>query len=754
VFIEGGLIILKRVMRLGRLLLTLVYSAMLIMISLGTPNQEHAPTRFDVDAGFPPIFRSSDDPQPLTPGPEYFDQSEFMIGSIAVGVFLVESQGHDFDWTDSEVDETLQGIYAGLSWLASVEPAAHLSFSYELHLRQPTSYEPIERSIHDDVLWVDEIMSSLNYSDPGPSLKVRRFNNDLRARLETDWAYSIFVVDSNDTVNMGRFADNEYGWGYYGGPWFVMSRYSSWAYNSPDYYRAVPAHETGHIFYATDEYDSYPVEYSGYLNCPDSNGAIGIMNMNTLYVSASTRCQIGWMDSDGDGILDIVDVPPETTLVPNQPDPTNDCEADYSGIATVVALPNQNPRGQKNDITVSRIAGVEYRVNGGNWLLARADDASFDDYEEDFSFVTPQLPQGLHNIEVRAINTEDNADDSPSSDTLDTRSSFCSEVNALPKYVNLAIMQVSASSMGSISSVELWFSREGSVFALYSIDTVSPWEWRFNMSAAGGDGFYRFFSIAVNDSGNREPLPADHDASTTRDTLPPSVSIQGPQASQWLNSSSVTVRWAGNDARSGIDWFSVSLDSSPVMNVGQERNHTFVGVAEGHHRAFVNASDLAGNLAAELVEFGIDMTPPLISVIAPGENQVISGSTIEVSWNGSDALSGIAYFEVRLDENSFIRVDLATIYNFSGVSDGLHNVTIVAWDISGNSRNAYVSLYIENKGGDAIWPWILIAVIVTVGLFVAAILMLHRRRQRDSTSALELSASSQDLEAGTEDIPR
>ena len=204
-------------------------------------------------------------PRPLTPGPGYNDTSEFYIGSVAVGVFLVESAGSAYDWSDGEVTQTLDGIYSGLAWWASVEPKARLSFSYELHIREPTTWEPIQNSLDDDWLWIDEIMTNLGYRESDPWNKTLHFNNDLRARLGTDWAYSIFVADSNNTVNLGRFTNNEYAAAYLGGPWVTMSRYSSWAYNSADYYRVVPAHETGHIFYATDEYDTDPVEYSGYL---------------------------------------------------------------------------------------------------------------------------------------------------------------------------------------------------------------------------------------------------------------------------------------------------------------------------------------------------------------------------------------------------------------------------------------------------------------------------------------------------------
>src|SRR3989304_4258856 len=165
-----------------------------------------------------------------------------------------------------------------------------------------------------------------------------------------------------------------------------MSRYSSWAYNSADYFRVVPAHETGHIFYATDEYDSDPVEYSGYLNCPDSNGASGIMNRNTLGVSASTRCQIGWADSDFDGVLDTLDVPPETTLSAHSPNPTNETRVAYVGNATVVPLPNRNPKGPKNDVTISRIVGVGFRLDGGTRQMAEAVDGSFDEGQGVYRF--------------------------------------------------------------------------------------------------------------------------------------------------------------------------------------------------------------------------------------------------------------------------------------------------------------------------------------------------------------------------------
>ncbi len=715
-------------MRLLQLLGVLTAGASVFGSSFLVTFQEPPSVASHDETGVQSATRSSTTVQLMTPGPGSSDLSEFMIGSVAVGIFLVESQGHDYDWTDSEVNQTLQGIYAGLAWWASLEPAARLSFSYEPHVRQLTTFEPIERPIHDDVLWIDEIMSDLGYLDVGVESKMSHFDNDLRVRLKTDWAYSIFVAESRDAVNFGRFTDDEYGWGYYGGPWFTMSRHSSWAYNSADYYRVVPAHETGHIFYATDEYDSDPVEYSGYLNCPDNNGATGLMNRNTLNLSASTRCQIGWRDSDGDGIFDIVDVPPETSLIPYSPNPTTDCQARYSGTATVVPLPNQNPYGPRHDVTVSRIIKVEYRVDGGPWRPADADDDAFDEYEENLTFVTPPRSAGPHVVEARAFNTEGNADPAPASDVLVTQSALCSAVDALPPYSNNTVPSISVSAVGPAAGVELWYSKEGSGYALCSLDAAPPWEWFFNTSATGGDGLYRFYSVALDGAGNREPPPALADASTRVDTVLPRLRIDRPDSSQWLGSSMVEIDWTGNDAESGIDRFTVALDSDSMMDAGLARNHTFADVVEGRHRASVIAFDRAGNHATAFVDFGVDRSAPALAVIAPERDQFVRQRVVEVAWNGTDALSGITRYEVSLDSRPFVGVGRATNHTFTDVPDGVHSVTVRAWDASGNVRDCSVTFRVDTSWIGAHWPWVVIAFVV---VFVAvAILVARRRRKR------------------------
>jgi 6-phosphogluconolactonase (cycloisomerase 2 family) len=371
------------------------------------------------DARIFPLDRSQPPPgagpaNALTPG--YYDTSEFFMGSVAVGVFLMESNGDAYNWSDSEVTQTLNGIYAAMDWwINRGGAAAHLSFTYDLHIRQPTAYEPIQGPSSNENLWIGEAMTGLGYSSYSG---IRQYLNDLRAAHGTNWAYAIFVVDSSSSVNQGRFTDGAYAWGNLGGPWLVMSRYSSWAYNSANYYEAVPAHETGHIFYATDEYDGLG-QVSGYLNAHDNDGAICLMNQNYLgNLCAASTLQIGWRDSDRDGINDILDTDPETTLTPFSPDPTTQTVLGYMGTATVVALTNQNPYGSGNDITLQTLTKVEFRVDSGAWSQAIPDDGAFDGPVESFHFNTPILTPGSHTVEARAVSSVGNLDTTPASDTV------------------------------------------------------------------------------------------------------------------------------------------------------------------------------------------------------------------------------------------------------------------------------------------------------------------------------------------------
>lgn len=355
---------------------------------------------------------------PITPG--YYETSEYLIGSVAVGIVFLESNGtidpSTENWTSPRETLVVSKIRdSGLSWLANYNPDANISFVYDIHYRVPTSYEPINHPQTDEGLWISEAMTYLGYSGIFYFTQVRDYINNLRDMFGTDWAFTIFVVDSYYDLD-GEFTDDHSAYAYLGGPFLVMT------YDNNGYYIGnmdfVTAHETCHIFYATDEYDDVPTT-SGYLGVQDNDGSGCMMDspMQWWLCTNSTE-QLGWRDSDSDGILDIVDTFPNTVLDHYSPDPTNEPILTFTGNVTATTYPNNNPYGTGRNITINTITSVQFRIDYDAWINSNATDGLFDEAVEDFTFTTPSLSAGTHTIETQGINSVGNAETSYSSDNV------------------------------------------------------------------------------------------------------------------------------------------------------------------------------------------------------------------------------------------------------------------------------------------------------------------------------------------------
>jgi hypothetical protein len=374
------------------------------------PGREMLPDARHVPVELPPVPERRDAPDHIPYGAQYYDTSTFLAGTTAVGVWLLEAAGATYDWTQAEEDQTLAGVQSGLAWWVTHGGAmASLTFVVETHTGVPVSGVPIENPQSWETVWIGEALANAGWPGADAYERCFAYNNSIRDLYETNWCYSYFIVDSDPAVNQGLFSGGGYAWAYYGGPWVWMSRFSSWAYNAANYYEAVPEHEMGHIFYATDEYDGFQ-QWSGYLNKADTPGTIVtcLMNQNVEHtVCSPSRRQLAWMDGgDGNGVMAPLDPAPSADLDELLPDPTSDFTPTWTGRAAVNTLDNLNPNDWRysppHDVTIAEIAAVECRVDGGAWTAATATDGTFDAYGEDFSWTSPPLADGVHLVEARA----------------------------------------------------------------------------------------------------------------------------------------------------------------------------------------------------------------------------------------------------------------------------------------------------------------------------------------------------------------
>jgi len=247
--------------------------------------------------------------------------SDAMTGTVAVCLFFVESNGtidpNTYTWASADVTNTYNRALNGLTWWANKAALEGYTLTFSVISYAPTSgaaqegYEPILHSSSQDTLWINAIMANLGYTSGTKFDRLTAFNTWLRTSYVTDWSYSAFI-GYNPTGASSTFTDGYFAYAYIGGPYTqLLFRNNGWGESN---FGLVLSHESGHIFYACDEY--YQAGYGGCTSCGacyPSGPRPYVPNANCEYCNASavscmmrnnadalcryTKYQIGWLPS-------------------------------------------------------------------------------------------------------------------------------------------------------------------------------------------------------------------------------------------------------------------------------------------------------------------------------------------------------------------------------------------------------------------------------------------------------------------------
>lgn len=330
--------------------------------------------------------------RPFGAGP--YDTSAFMAGEIHVNLVLFECNGKvdakSETWSKDEIAKVIGHVKKACSWWEEMWKRKNyiggLHFTIDLeHAETPfqTSYEPITHGAYcDDRLWIGEFLNAQGYSGDKTGM-LYRYTADTIEKHNADFAFNIFVVKA-DNDRDHYFSDNyrSYTLGrQYDGvsDTYILTAYSK----SYDWYSSQSfAHEMAHIFGAADEYPGQGNynERAGYYgvqntNAPDGNpnrnGIVpSLMNssISTAFERHTTSPQslemVGWRDSDGDRIIDVLDAPIEVTDFASKLK-LSDSVYTFSGTFTVQKVPNYN---NTKALTINSVDRLLYRFGeSGEW---------------------------------------------------------------------------------------------------------------------------------------------------------------------------------------------------------------------------------------------------------------------------------------------------------------------------------------------------------------------------------------------------
>ena len=211
---------------------------------------------------------------------------------MAVGIVIVEGPTAALRFSAAERTKVVAEVQNGLSWLASMNPAAGISFTYDIQI-VTLNVEPDPNAADLEAHWRDPAMAALGYAANWSG--VTQYVEDLRTRFGTRWTYC------------GYFTKYQLGWFAYaalGGPRLVMD-YANDGWG-PDNIDRVFAHETGHIFNCPDEYAASGCNCGGSWGrfgrpnsncetCAPGGGVSCIMKANDWTMCDVTPAHLGWL---------------------------------------------------------------------------------------------------------------------------------------------------------------------------------------------------------------------------------------------------------------------------------------------------------------------------------------------------------------------------------------------------------------------------------------------------------------------------
>jgi len=159
---------------------------------------------------------------------------------------------------------------------------------------------------------------------------------------------------------------------------------------------------------------------------------------------------------------------------------------------------------------------------------------------------------------------------------------------------------------------------------------------------------------------------------------------------------------------------------------------------DGSYEFYTIAVDVAGNAetapAAADATIVVDTTAPAVTFVSPTEGATVTSNATSLSWQGSDALSGVLRYEISLDGGGFVSVGLATSHGVTDLADGSHYAIIRAIDRAGNVRDARVNFTVNTQvppPSDFGILWWILAVIAAAGLGLFLFFFARRKKDKD-----------------------
>ena len=177
------------------------------------------------------------------------------------------------------------------------------------------------------------------------------------------------------------------------------------------------------------------------------------------------------------------------------------------------------------------------------------------------------------------------------------------------------------------------------------------------------------------------------------DTVNPQVVIIEPENDSYHDNSTVMIGWNSTDDRC-VDHIEIYLDGSLVAISYDWEGSIPVNMSDGNHTVCVRAYDLASNTGEATITVHVDTTPPSVEITYPENDTYHNSTSLYIRWSATDNF-GVEKFEIYVDDEKYVELDGSYSEYCLSLSDGQHEIVIMAYDIMNHTSMDRVFVKID-----------------------------------------------------------
>jgi major membrane immunogen (membrane-anchored lipoprotein) len=318
-----------------------------------------------------------------------------------------------------------------------------------------------------------------------------------------------------------------------------------------------------------------------------------------------------------------------------------------------------------------------------------------------FTWNTTTVPDGSYVLTSKAYDDAGNvATSSAINVTVDNTAPTTSITTpaAGAKLAGTQTVNAAAADAGTgVAKVELYIDG-----ALGNTDLAAPYIFSWDTSLVA-NGTHTLTTKAYDAVGNVTTSSA---VTVIVDNTGPVTSITTPTANAALKGTFSVVANA-TDATTGVTSVALYIDGAAVGSPDTTPPYSFAWntatTTNATHSVTVKATDGAGNVTtSSAVSVTVDNVAPVVSVTAPSNNAIVTGSAVTISATATDTNgSGINRVEFYRDDTILLNSALSSAYSItwdtSAIANNPYTITAVAYDNAGNATtSSVISVTVNN----------------------------------------------------------